>query len=127
MGVIEPVDVTPRGAVISPVIIQEQGNKKRMCGDFRALNDHTVSDIYAIPRVDIVIHGITWGPQNLNPRWGERISPDVQYRESKNCLLIITHRGVFRYLRMPFGPKNGPSAFQRLMDRTFEQEILMAG
>ena len=42
---------------------------------------------------------------------------------ASNYLHIITHCGVFRYLRMPFGPKNGPSAFQRAMDRALYKEI----
>ena len=32
---------------------------------------------------------------------------------------IICHLGVFEYLRMPFGIKNAPSHFQRMMDSIF--------
>lgn len=43
----------------------------------------------------------------------------------KNCLLIITHRGLYRNLRIPFGPKISPSFFHILMEGTFKQNILM--
>ena len=58
LGVIEPVVFTPKDAIVSPVLIQYQNNKARLCGDFRSLNDYTVSDIYSIPRIDAVIHGL---------------------------------------------------------------------
>ena len=123
LGVLEEVEGTPHGAVVSPVIIQYQGEKARMCGDFRALNDYTVSDIYAIPRIDSVIHNIQ-GARRISVL--DAVKGYHQLTNSKracNYLHIITHMGVFKYLRMPFGPKNGPSAFQRLMDRTFSKEI----
>ena len=39
LGIIEPVEYTPRNAIVSHVLIQYQNNKARLCGDFRALND----------------------------------------------------------------------------------------
>lgn len=29
-----------------------------MCGDFRALNDHTIADIYAMPHIDGILHNL---------------------------------------------------------------------
>lgn len=55
LGLIEPVDKPLCGAVVSPVIIQKQGDKRRMCSDFRAPENYTVSEIYTIPCVNIVI------------------------------------------------------------------------
>ena len=42
---------------------------------------------------------------------------------ASDYLHIITYCGVYKYVRMPFGPKNGPSCFQRAMDKTFPKEI----
>ena len=36
---------------------------------------------------------------------------------------IICHLGAFEYLRMPFGIKNSPSHFQRMMDSIFGSVI----
>ena len=30
------------------------------------------------------------------------------------------HRGLFKFLRLPFGLRNGPAAFQRIMDTVLE-------
>ncbi|MBW0493138.1 hypothetical protein O181_032853 [Austropuccinia psidii MF-1] len=39
-------------------------------------------------------------------------------------LRIICHTGIYEYTRMPFGIKNAPSHFQRMMDTIFQEEIL---
>ncbi|MBW0532270.1 hypothetical protein O181_071985 [Austropuccinia psidii MF-1] len=39
-------------------------------------------------------------------------------------LRIICHMGIYEYTRRPFGIKNGPAHFQRMMDTIFHKEIL---
>ncbi|MBW0514505.1 hypothetical protein O181_054220 [Austropuccinia psidii MF-1] len=39
-------------------------------------------------------------------------------------LRIICHMGIYEYTRMPFGIKNAPAHFQRMMDTIFKEEIL---
>ena len=123
LGVIVPVDSTPKNAIVSPVLIQYQNGKARLCGDFRSLNDYPVSDIYAIPRIDTVLHGLK-GAKGISVLDGVKGYHQMKNSaRASNYLHIITHCGVFRYLRMPFGPENGPSAFQRAMDRALHKEI----
>jgi hypothetical protein len=123
LGVLEELDHTPRECVISPVIIQYQNGKARMCGDFRSLNDFTVSDIYGMPRTDAILHGVR-GATRISLLDGFKGYHQFKCTErASNYLIIITHCGMYRYKRMPFGPKNGPSVFQRTMDRTFCKEI----
>ncbi|MBW0468036.1 hypothetical protein O181_007751 [Austropuccinia psidii MF-1] len=38
-------------------------------------------------------------------------------------LRIICHMGIYEYTRMPFGIKNAPAHFQRIMDTIFQEEI----
>ncbi|MBW0471266.1 hypothetical protein O181_010981 [Austropuccinia psidii MF-1] len=42
---------------------------------------------------------------------------------SMKLLRIICHMGIYEYTRMPFGIKNEPSHFQRMMDTIFQEEI----
>lgn len=66
-GVIELVDETLCGAVVALMIIHNQSGNGRMCEDFIVLNNYTVSDIYIITCVDIVIHRILVHPES--PSW----------------------------------------------------------
>ncbi|MBW0578832.1 hypothetical protein O181_118547 [Austropuccinia psidii MF-1] len=43
---------------------------------------------------------------------------------SMKLLRIICHMGIYEYTRMPFGIKNVPAHFQRMMDTIFQEEIL---
>lgn len=103
LGVLEPVDETPWGAVVSPVIIQDQGNKQRMRWEFSAFNDYNIPEIYAIPRVEIVIHGLLGALRISILDVVEGYHQMYKPERAKNCLLIIAHHGLLRYLRTPFG------------------------
>ncbi|MBW0483034.1 hypothetical protein O181_022749 [Austropuccinia psidii MF-1] len=39
-------------------------------------------------------------------------------------LRIICHMGIYEYTRMPFGIKNAPAHFQRMLDTIFQEEML---
>ncbi|MBW0498537.1 hypothetical protein O181_038252 [Austropuccinia psidii MF-1] len=43
--------------------------------------------------------------------------------KAKKLLRIITHCGIYEYFRMPFGIKNAPSHYQRMMNTIFPTEI----
>ncbi|MBW0542068.1 hypothetical protein O181_081783 [Austropuccinia psidii MF-1] len=43
--------------------------------------------------------------------------------KAKKLLRIITHCGIYEYLRMPFGIKNAPSHYQRMMNTIFPTEL----
>ncbi|MBW0556544.1 hypothetical protein O181_096259 [Austropuccinia psidii MF-1] len=42
---------------------------------------------------------------------------------SEKFLRVITHCGIYEYLRMPFGIKNAPSHHQRMMNSIFHTEL----
>ncbi|MBW0547225.1 hypothetical protein O181_086940 [Austropuccinia psidii MF-1] len=42
---------------------------------------------------------------------------------SEKLLTIIVHCGIYEYLRMPFGIKNAPSHYQRMMNTIFPEEV----
>ena len=46
--------------------------------------------------------------------------------ESRKYVVINTHRGLFRYNRMPFGVSSAPGVFQRVMENLLK-DILITG
>ncbi|MBW0527824.1 hypothetical protein O181_067539 [Austropuccinia psidii MF-1] len=48
---------------------------------------------------------------------------NVLMLKSKRLLRIMTHCGIYEYLRMPFGIKNAPSHYQRMMNTIVPTEL----
>ena len=113
----EQVDVT------TPVSITWHNVKSRMVGEFRALKTYTIPDRYPIPRIHETL------PQSSQAKLIKaRDAPkgfhqNVLTENSKKLLRIIVHCGIFEYLRMPFGIKNAPSHYQRMMKTIFPEEL----
>jgi hypothetical protein len=96
--------------------------KWRLVVDYRKLNEKTISDKYPIPNINDILdklgrcqyftvldlasgfHQIEMNPNDID----------------KTAFSVDTgnegYRGQYAYLRMPFGLKNAPSSFQRVMD-----------
>ena len=116
-GVIQP-SKSPWGAV--PVFVQKKGGNWRICLDYCALNEHMVPDRYPLPilwqQVQKAAHHKYYIVLDLN--WGFWGMPLA--RSSRKYTAFLTHRGSFEFTVLPFGIKNAPSEFQRLMDSVLQ-------
>ncbi|MBW0468357.1 hypothetical protein O181_008072 [Austropuccinia psidii MF-1] len=110
--------------ITTPVLITWHDGKSRLCGDFRALNNYTKADRYPIPRIP---HALD---QLANAKYITKMDCIKGFHQnggkpsSIKILRIICHMGIYEYTRMPFGLKNAPAQFQRIMDTIFQEEIL---
>ena len=109
--------------ITTPVIIAWHNDKSRMVGDFRALNNYTKADYYPIPRIDHSLHNLSKAKYITTMDILKGFHQIPISLESRKFMRIICHLGVFEYLRMPFGIKNAPSHFQRMMDSIFGSYI----
>jgi hypothetical protein len=111
-GVIEP-SKSPWSA---PVVIAYCQGKPRFCVDYRKLNAVTIPDEFPIPRQSEILQSLS-GAQvlsSLDALAGfNQIDIDPEDVEKTG---FRTHKGLFNFLRMPFGLRNGPSIFQRVMN-----------
>ncbi|MBW0532498.1 hypothetical protein O181_072213 [Austropuccinia psidii MF-1] len=94
-----------------------------MVGDFRALNTYTVPDMYPIPRIQIALTRISQAVYITTMDSLKGLHQNVVTPSARKYLRIIVHCGVYEYLRMPFGIKNSPSQFQRMMNEIFPEEL----
>ena len=111
IGVIEP-SRSPWGF---PALISYRNGKPRMCIDYRKLNEVVIPDEFPLPRQDAILQAFT------GSRWLSTLDALAGFTqltmsdESKEKTAFRSHRGLYQFKRMPFGYRNGPAIFQRVM------------
>ncbi|MBW0527582.1 hypothetical protein O181_067297 [Austropuccinia psidii MF-1] len=94
-----------------------------MVGYFRALNTDTVPDRYPIPKIQISLTQISQAVYISPMDSLKRFNPNLVTPRARKYLRIIVNCGVDEYLRMPFGIKNAPLNFQRMINEIFPEEL----
>jgi hypothetical protein len=114
MGVIEESN-SPWSAPV--VIVPKPDGSARFCCDFRRLNSVTIPDAYPMPRIDDLIDKV--GQAKFLTKidlsrgyWQVPMDP-----ESIPLSAFVTAHGEFQWRFMPFGLRNAPATFQRLVRR----------
>ncbi|MBW0558140.1 hypothetical protein O181_097855 [Austropuccinia psidii MF-1] len=123
VGVLRKVGHNEEVEMTTPVIIAWHNDKSRMVGDFRALNTYTVPDRYPIPRIQETLTQLSKAKYITSMDALKGFHQNVLTPKAKKLLRIITHCGIYEYLRMPFGIKNAPSHYQRMMNTIFPTEF----
>ena len=95
----------------------EKGWLPPFCIDYRGLNDVTKADNYPLSRIDDLLDKL--GKAKFFPTldlasefWQIHVHPDSQEKT-----VFSTPLGHFEFRVMPFGLKNAPSVFQKLMQQ----------
>jgi len=102
--------------VASPVVVVIQHGKPRFCVDLREVNSKTEADRYAIPRQDSIFAAL------IGALFFSLVDCNKGYHQlglterSRQLTAFVTEHGFFEYLRVPFGLRNAPSHFQRVID-----------
>ncbi|MBW0570489.1 hypothetical protein O181_110204 [Austropuccinia psidii MF-1] len=123
LGVLRKVGHNEQVEVATSVIIAWNNAKSRMVGDFRALNTYSIPDRYPIPRIPETLTQLSQAGFITAMDDLKGFNQNVLTDNSKELLRIIFHCGIFEYLRMPFGIKNAPSHYQKMMNTIFPEEL----
>ncbi|GBN20563.1 Retrovirus-related Pol polyprotein from transposon 17.6 [Araneus ventricosus] len=102
----------------SPVVLVPKPNgSMRLCVDFRKLNATTIADTYPLPRMDDLLTEAksTAYMSTLDLKSGYHQIKVHEADQDKTA--FICPFGTYKYLRMPFGLRNAPTTFQRLIDK----------
>jgi hypothetical protein len=95
---------------------------KRPCVDYRALNSKTPTDYYPLPtpedNFDALSDSTVFTTLNLRMGYHQiRIAKEDCCKTAFWCL-----NGLYEWTVVPFGLKNAPPFFQRVMDQTLARE-----
>ena len=113
---IEPVQFADWAAPIVPVLKQDK-KSLRLCGDFKlTVNQASKLDKYPIPKIEDLFSKLTGGKSFTKLDMSQAYQQLVLDKESREFVVINTHRGLFRYNRLPFGVSSAPGIFQRVME-----------
>ncbi|MBW0555660.1 hypothetical protein O181_095375 [Austropuccinia psidii MF-1] len=124
MDVIKMIGHNEIVEITTPVIPTWHDGKSRLCGDFRALNNYKKADRYPIPMIAHALDELAKAKCINKMDFIKGFHQNVVKPNSMELLRIICHMGIYKYTRMPFGIKNAPAHFQKMMDTIFCEEIL---
>ena len=112
-GVIEPATCEWASPI---VMVPKPDGSLRFCVDYRKLNSITVPDTYPLPRMDECIDSLEeaaiFTTLDCNSGYWQ-IPVDPADRDKTT---FTSHYGIYRFIRLPFGLRNAPGAFQRAVD-----------
>jgi len=98
------------------VVPKKNTDEVRVCTDARPINKHTPLDPYPMPKIEEILQSCgkaKWFSKldAAKGYWQVPMDPRDQHKTA-----FITHCGHFEYTVMPFGLKNAPATYTRLMD-----------
>ena len=115
-GTLEPVQLADWAAPIVPVLKADKSSI-RICGDFRqTVNPVSRLDRYPIPRVEDLLATLAKGKSFTKIDLSHVYQQLPLDEKSKEHVVINTHKGLFRYTRLPFGVSSAPGIFQRVIE-----------
>ncbi|KAL1277069.1 hypothetical protein QQF64_023742 [Cirrhinus molitorella] len=116
-GIIERIDSS---SWISPIVVTaKKGGKIRLCVDLREPNKALIADSHPLPHMELLteLRGASvFTTVDLAAAYHQL----TLHEECRDITAFITHEGLFRYCRVPYGLASAPAAFQKMMETVFK-------
>lgn len=118
-----------RSKYSSPIIIvpkkkDSSGIQKfRIVVDYRRLNQVTIDDKYPLPNIDSILDKLGKAQYFSTLDLAKGYHQILVAEKDIEKTAFVTPAGLYEYVRMPFGLKNAPATFQRLMNDILREYI----
>ena len=118
-GVVERVTRSQWAAPIVPV--PKRDGKLHLCGDYKVTcNPMLEMDKYPLPKPDDLFATIAGGKSFTKIDLTNAYQQMILDEDSRDLVTINTHKGLYRYIRLPFGVASAPAIFQKTMDMVLQ-------
>ena len=120
LGIIE-VSASPWSSAV--VTVRKKTGGCRICIDYRAINQVTTPDPYQMPFIEDILDTLSGAKymSKIDLNKGFHQIPVQQKDKAKTA--FCTPWGKYQFTMMPFGLRNGPAVFQRLMDKLLHKDL----
>ncbi len=115
-GTLEKVEYADWAAPIVAVLKKDK-KAVRICGDFR-MTVNPVSKLmrYPIPKIEDLFATLSKGKLFTKLDLAQAYQQLKLNAKANELVVINTHKGLFRYTRLPFGISSAPGIFQKVME-----------
>lgn len=107
-----------------PSFAPKKDGTTRFCLNFRKLNQRETKDNYPLPRAPELLEPLRECKYftSLDAAHGYWQIPI--HEDDQKFTAVITHWGLYEFVRLPFGLSNAPATYQRLMDEILRKGLL---
>lgn len=98
------------------VIVDKKDGGKRLCIDYRLLNKKTKVQPYVMPRIDFTLSALGRAKIFTTLDLSQGYHQLRVRREDRHRTTFATHRGAFRYKRLPMGLIGSGYTFQKVIN-----------
>jgi hypothetical protein len=103
------------------LFVEKKDKSKRLCVDYRALNQVTIKNKYPLPRIDVLFEQLrgaqVFSKIDLNSGYHQLRIREEDIEKTAFC----TRYGHFEFIVMSFGLTNAPAAFMEAMNRMLRE------
>ena len=115
-GIIEPVEVSNWATPI--VCVPKTDGSVRVCGDYKGtVNPAIQTEQFPIPTLEEIPGKVSTWKKFTKIDLRSAYQQMVLDKASQQLCTINTHKGLFRYTRLPFGISSSPAIWQRFIEQ----------